>query len=69
MPEWKDYQHTSCCPCHTTRQIAYTVDQAAVRVGCSPEMLRAQNRGSWKDLKLNRNSPGTCSSVGGALSS
>lgn len=42
MPEWADYQHANCCPCHTTRKIAYSLDEAAARVGCSTALLRAQ---------------------------
>lgn len=42
MTEWTDYKHTNCCPCHTTRKIAYSLDEAAARVGCSSRLLRAQ---------------------------
>jgi hypothetical protein len=42
MTEWADYQHANCCPCHTTRKIAYTLDEAAARVGCSTAFLRGQ---------------------------
>jgi hypothetical protein len=42
MAEWTDYSHTSCCPCHTTRKLAYTLDEAAARVGVSASLLRAQ---------------------------
>jgi|GEM_PF-5205673 len=41
MPEWKDFKHANCCPCHTTRKLAYTIDEAAERVGVSPRLLRA----------------------------
>lgn len=42
MSEWKDYPHANCCPCHTTRKIAYSVEEAAARVGVSKDLLRAQ---------------------------
>jgi hypothetical protein len=42
MAEWTDYSHTNCCPCHTTRKLAYTIDEAAARVGCSAALLRGQ---------------------------
>jgi hypothetical protein len=42
LPEWKDYQHANCCPCHTTRKLAYTLDEAAAKVGCSTSLLRGQ---------------------------
>ena len=42
MSEWKDFQHANCCPCHTTRQIAYSLDEAAARVGVSTHTLRSQ---------------------------
>ncbi len=42
MTEFKDYQHTNCCPCHTARKIAYSVDEAAARVGLSSRTLRDQ---------------------------
>ena len=42
MNEWKEYQHANCCPCHTTRKIAYSLDEAATRVGCSAALLGAQ---------------------------
>jgi hypothetical protein len=40
--EWKGYQHVDCCPCHTRRKIAYGLDEAAARVGCSTTLLRRQ---------------------------
>lgn len=46
MPEWIDLKQEKCCPCHTTRKLAYTVEEAAARVGCSTDMLRAQIRHS-----------------------
>ncbi|MDQ0117460.1 hypothetical protein J2T22_000630 [Pseudarthrobacter defluvii] len=42
MTEWTDFPHANCCPCHTTRKIAYSIDEAAARVGVSKELLRAQ---------------------------
>ncbi|MHA7298225.1 helix-turn-helix domain-containing protein [Pseudarthrobacter sp. MDT3-1] len=42
MNDWKDYQHANCCPCHTTRKIAYTIEEAAARVGLSSRTLRDQ---------------------------
>lgn len=47
MNEWKDYQHVNCCPCHTTRKIAYSLDEAAARVGCSTTLLRRQIANSY----------------------
>ncbi|QOD04870.1 hypothetical protein [Pseudarthrobacter sp. BIM B-2242] len=47
MAEWTDYQHANCCPCHTTRKIAYTLDEAAARVGVSARLLRAQIDNSY----------------------
>lgn len=44
LSEWTDFRHTNCCPCHTTRQIAYSVEEAAARVGSSAAVLRAQIR-------------------------
>lgn len=42
MTEWTDFPHANCCPCHTTRKIAYTLDEAAARVGVSARLLRDQ---------------------------
>ncbi len=42
MTGWKDYPHANCCPCHTTRKIAYSVEEAAAKVGVSRDLLRAQ---------------------------
>ena len=42
MTQWTDFQHANCCPCHTTRKLAYTLDEAAARVGVSPRTLRVQ---------------------------
>ncbi|GAP54008.1 hypothetical protein AHiyo6_05730 [Arthrobacter sp. Hiyo6] len=42
MTEWTDFRHPNCCPCHTTRKIAYTVAEAAIRVGVSARLLRTQ---------------------------
>lgn len=40
MTEWTDYQHGNCCPCHTTRKLAYSLEEAAARVGSSVSVLR-----------------------------
>ena len=42
MPEWKDFRHMDCCPCHTVRKLAYTIDEAAWRTGVSPDLIRGQ---------------------------
>lgn len=42
MTEWTDYPHANCCPCHTTRKLAYTLEEAAARVGSSVSVLRRQ---------------------------
>lgn len=47
MTEWTDYPHPNCCPCHTTRKIAYSVEEAAARVGISKDLLRSQIRNNY----------------------
>ncbi|WP_258802768.1 helix-turn-helix domain-containing protein [Pseudarthrobacter sp. NS4] len=47
MTEWIDYPHANCCPCHTTRKIAYSIEEAAARVGVSSRTLREQIADSY----------------------
>ena len=42
MSEWTDFPHANCCPCHTVRKLAYTLEEAAARVGCSLALIRGQ---------------------------
>lgn len=57
MPEWIDLKHEKCCPCHTTRKLAYTVEEAAARVGCSTDMLRAHMRQNYLTAKYVNSKP------------
>ena len=45
--EWTDYPHANCCPCHTTRKVAYSLDEAAARVGVSSRTLKDQIRDNY----------------------
>jgi excisionase family DNA binding protein len=47
MTEWTDFQHANCCPCHTTRKIAYNLEEAAARVGVSRRTLADQIANSY----------------------
>lgn len=47
MTEWINYPHANCCPCHTTRKIAYSVTEAAARVGVSARFLSDQIKDSY----------------------
>ena len=44
MNGWTDFSHANCCPCHSTRKLAYSLDEAAAKVGVSGDLLRAQIR-------------------------